>query len=214
MSVGSLPTSVTGAQLRPGPSVEVLLHAMTRAPVELTQPSTQVNVLIADLIFDLDGTLLSANDVDRLGDMSASATSPGPGFSREAQEISGLAWWLARLPQIRPWIVTASQSCGGAALWLEAVRFALVDHLAPLRPLQHWREAGREEFVRAFLAVGGWLPAGESAEVALDAWLAVSTQHQKELFAALAKEREAAKAFAAALADRRAKEAAANYANY
>lgn len=214
MSVGSFPASVTGLPLMRGPSLEALLHALARAPLELSESSTSVNVLISDFLFDLTGTALSSADVDLLGDMSASTRLPGQNWAQESHEISGLVWWLARLPEVLPYLPDVSQACGGAVLWFEAVRFALMEQLAPLRAADQWRDVGREEFARAFLAVGGWLPAGESGAVALDSWLAVSTQHQRELYAALVKEREAAKAFAAALADRKAKEAAANYANY
>lgn len=206
MSVGSLPASVTGVPAVEGPPLEDLLHAIGNAPVQLLDHNTSLSVLISDLLVDLDGTLLSGDDVDRL--------EQSLGASPDAQELTGLIWWLVRSPAVRPHLAAVAPRCGGASQWFLSVREAVLTPLIFPRTRSSWREGGREELARAFLAVGGWRAAGESDAVALDAWLAVSTAHQRDLYHAMLAERKAAEAFAAALADRKAKEAAANYANY
>ena len=206
MSVGSLPEPVTGRRLVQGPELGEMMQAIALAPPQLLEPGTALSVLISDLLYDLDGTQLDGEAVARL--------EQGLGASPDARELTGLLWWLARTPAVRAHLPAVAPACGGASRWFLAVLNALVAPLIFPRTGPYWREGGREELSRAFLAVGGWQPAGESHAVALDAWLAVSTAHQRALYAAMVKEREAAEAFAAALADRRAKEAAANYANY
>ena len=86
MSVGSLPASVTGVPAVEGPPLEDLLHAIGNAPVQLLDHNTSLSVLISDLLVDLDGTLLSGDDVDRL--------EQSLGASPDAQELTGLIWWL------------------------------------------------------------------------------------------------------------------------
>lgn len=201
----SLPPAAFSGEPVPGPSLAVLLHALADASPDLDDPATSLPALVADLVTDLDGrhpptsvlTLLDQNY--------------GPGADPDTRRLAALTWLLAREPDVRTALAQIPPPHGS---WLWAVLTTLVRDLAGLRAPAEWVADGREEFARAFLAVGGLLPAGETADQAADAWQAVSTRQQRALLAAMAEELRRAEELARQLADQRAREAAAQYANY
>ena len=88
--------------------------------------------------------------------------------------------------------------------------------LAGQRPDREWVQDAdaREELARAVCRLGGVLPAGERAATADDRWLAVSSAYQRKVAQSMAVEVARAEELARALAEQKAKEAAAQYANY
>lgn len=189
----------------PGPPLTVLLHTLAEAPADLADPATSLPALIADLVTELDSSCPPSSVLTLLDHGYGQAASP------DNQRVAALTWLLARQPDVRTALVQLPPPHGG---WLWAVLTALVRDLAGLRAPAEWTAEGREEFARAFLAVGAMLPAGETEDQAADAWLAVSTRHQRALLAAMAEERRRAEELAQKLAEQRAREAAAQYANY
>lgn len=205
-----LPTSAVPGHRRPGPALATLLRRLRHAPPELLRPEVAVPAVLADLAQSLDGTLLDGTtlaDLDRRldGDPDAAA-------------LAALTCWLVadRALADHPGARTCIGRAGGAARWLLVSTAALVDALHGLRGPGAWvgEETAREELVRALLAVAGLHPAGEDDAAATDAWAVVSTRYRREVNAQLAQEQRAAEELARRLAEQRAKEAAAQYANY
>ncbi|QCB94004.1 hypothetical protein [Cellulomonas shaoxiangyii] len=208
-ATGAVPAAVVPGARRDGPGLETLLHRLAQTPAELFDDAVAAPAVVADLAVALDGTVL---DPARLGVLD------GALVDRDRAVPALLACWLVADPAVRadPGTRAAAADAGGAALWLYAVATVLPDALAGLRAGAAWLadDLAREELVRAFLAVAGLRAAGEDDALALDAWVAVSTVHRRRMAAETAQEQRRARELAARLAAERAKEAAAQYANY
>ena len=201
----TLPPTASSGPPVPGPPLTVLLHALAETSPDLADPATSLPALIADLVTDLDGSCPPSSVLTFLDD------GYGPAVGPDTHQLAALTWLLARQPDVRTALAHLPPPHGG---WFWAVLTTLVRDLSGLRTPAAWTSEGREEFARAFLAAGGMLPAGETAEQAADAWATVSTRHQRALLAAMAEERRRAEELASKLAEQRAREAAAQYANY
>ncbi|GAA3812426.1 hypothetical protein [Cellulomonas soli] len=220
MTSNRLPPSVIEGPSLTGPELAVLLHLLAAATSDVLDPGLHVPALVADVALLLDGSVLQRPTLEALDEdlgPSDSTTAPAdPRVSRLA--LAALVCWLAADPQVHrhPGVVAAAGRAGGAAAWFVGVLAQVPRALAGLRPSAAWvgDAEGREELARAFLASGGLLPAGEDDELASDRWFAVSSVHQRHLVAALAQEQRQAEELARRLAEQRAKEAAAQYANY
>ncbi|MFC8190426.1 hypothetical protein ACFUMH_02050 [Cellulomonas sp. NPDC057328] len=213
-ATGRLPSSVVPGERRDGPPLAVLLHRLTSCPADLLDPQVHATAAVADLAVALDGTVLDPAWLRHLDERLA----PGTPVGRDAAALALLASWLVADPALRgtPGARDAAARAGGTGGWLLRVVDALPRVLAGLRAGPAWlaQDGPREELARAFLAVAGLRPAGEDDDLAADAWAAVSTAHQRVLTAQMAQEQERARELAARLAEQRAKEAAAQYANY
>ncbi|MBO3084468.1 hypothetical protein [Cellulomonas fengjieae] len=206
------------ADARPGPALAAVRHRLAVAPPDLFEPTVVVPALVADLAVELDGSVLDAHALARLD----AGLAHGPGSSDRAvatrRVLVGLVSWLVLDPAVRAdaGVRAVMADSGGATRWMLAVAEAVPAELVGLRADQDWvhLDEAREELARAFLRAAGVLPAGEVAAVAQDRWLAVSTAYQRDLVRAMAVEQARAEELERALADRKAKEAAAQYANY
>ncbi|WP_264031365.1 hypothetical protein [Cellulosimicrobium sp. SH8] len=127
--------------------------------------------------------------------------------------LAGTACWLLRDEHLLAAPASRAAATPGA---LVRVVEQTVPALALLRTPEEWLHAptAREELARAVLRELGLRPAGESPEVAQDRWAAVSTAEQRRIAREMAQEARRAEQLARELADKRAKEAAAQYANY
>lgn len=206
---GALPASVVPGDRRDGPPLETLLHRLGQAPAELLDDAVSAPAVVADLAVSLDGTVLDPARLRLLDDALA---------GHDAAALALLGAWLVADPAVRrhAGARAAAEAAGGAGLWAFGLATALPAALGGLRGGAAWRadELAREELVRAFLAVGGLRAAGEDDALAADAWAAVSTVHRRRMAAETAEEQRRAQELAARLAEQRAKEAAAQYANY
>ncbi|WP_315097875.1 hypothetical protein [uncultured Cellulomonas sp.] len=197
-----------------GPTLAAVRHRLSTAPPDLFEPEASVTALVADLAVELDGTVLAADSLARLdGDLGA-----GDEAATTRRVLVGLVCWLVLDPAVRggPGVREAASRLGGASHWMLALVSRVQHELVGLRPDRDWvlLDEAREELARAFLRLGGVLPAGEGAAEAHDRWLAVSTVYQRDLVRAMAVEQARAEELERALAAQRAKEAAAQYANY
>ncbi|MDF9878313.1 hypothetical protein [Cellulosimicrobium cellulans] len=127
--------------------------------------------------------------------------------------LAGTVCWLLRDEHLRAAPAFRAAATPGA---LVRVVEQTVPALALLRTPDDWLHAptAREELARAVLRDLGLRPAGESPEVAQDRWTAVSTAEQRRIAREMAQEARRAEQLARELAEKRAKEAAAQYANY
>ncbi|GED11514.1 hypothetical protein [Cellulosimicrobium cellulans] len=127
--------------------------------------------------------------------------------------LAGTVCWLVRDEHLRAAPAFRAAATPGA---LVRVVEQAVPALALLRTPDDWLHApaAREELARAVLRELGLRPAGESPEVAQDRWAAVSTAEQRRIAREMAQEARRAEQLARELAEKRAKEAAAQYANY
>ncbi|KQY20675.1 hypothetical protein ASD16_20490 [Cellulomonas sp. Root485] len=196
-----------------GPALAALVHRLTLAPPDLFEPFVSASALVADVAVSLDGTVL---DRPTLRALDADLQAPADRASRRA--LVGLVCWLVVDPAVHgtPGVRAAAAGAGGLSGWFLRVVEGVQRVLAGQRPEREWVQAddAREELARAFCRLGGVLPAGERAETADDRWLAVSSAYQRKVVQAMAVEAARAEELAKALAEQRAKEAAAQYANY
>lgn len=127
--------------------------------------------------------------------------------------LAGTVCWLLRDEHLLAAPASRAAATPGA---LVRVVEQTVPALALLRTPDEWLHAptAREELARAVLRELGLRPAGESPEVAADRWAAVSTAEQRRIAREMAQEARRAEQLARELAEKRAKEAAAQYANY
>jgi hypothetical protein len=210
-----MPAEVTDTAAVPqGPSLAVVRHRLSTAPPDLFEPAVSTSALVADLAVELDATVLAADSLARL-DADLGAVDDATTTRRV---LVGLACWLVLDPAIRSdaGVREAASRRGGLSHWMLAIVGQVQHELVGLRPDRDWvqRDEAREELARAFLRLGGVRPAGEDAVTAQDRWLAVSTAYQRDLVSAMAVEQARAEELERALAAQKAKEAAAQYANY
>jgi hypothetical protein len=202
----------------PGPALAAVRHRLGVAPPDLFEPGVVVPALVADLAVELDGTLLDPDSLARLDQ----DLSHGPGASHDTvvtrRVLVGLVCWLVLDPAVRAdaGVRSVVARAGGPTAWMLSIVTGVQRELVGLRADKDWvqQDEGREELSRAFLWLGGLVPAGESAAAAQDRWLAVSTAYQRDLVRAMAVEQARAEELERALAAQKAKEAAAQYANY
>ena len=194
-----------------GPALATLLHRLALAPPDLFEPFVSASALVADAAVSLDGTVL---DRRTLSALDADLTGPAGRASRRA--LVGLACWLVLDPAVHGAPGVRAAAAGSLSGWFLRVVEGVQRVLAGQRPDRDWvqDEAAREELARAFCRLGGVLPAGETAATADDRWLAVSSAYQRKVAEAMAVEVARAEELARALAEQKAKEAAAQYANY
>lgn len=201
-----------------GPALAAVRHRLGVAPPDLLEPGVVVPALVCDLAIELDGTILDADSLARLDQDLAH----GPGAAHDVvvtrRVLVGLVCWLVLDPDVRtdPGVREAVARAGGPTRWMLSIVTGVQRELVGLRADADWvqQDDGREELARAFLRLAGVLPAGESAAAAQDRWLSVSTAYQRDLVRDMAVEQARAEELERALAAQRAKEAAAQYANY
>lgn len=209
-STGRLPQPVVPGPARSGPALAAVAHRLAQAPTDLLDPQVLAGPALGDLAAELDGAVL-----DRPTFAAIAADLP-PGSERAGLAL--LTAWVLADGSVRDdaGARDAAAAAGGPSwLLLRAVE-RVPRVLAGLRPPREWtaQVETREELARAVLAVCGLRPAGEDDDRAADAWAAVSTAHRREVFAQMQAEQRRAEELAARLAEQRAKEAAAQYANY
>lgn len=207
---GALPAPVVAGPARPGPALAVLVHRLGLAPTDLLDEAVSPAAALGDLSVLLDGSVL-----DR-ATLRAVDADLAPGTERTGLAL--LTAWLLADDAVRadPGLRSAAAAAGGPSALLLRVVERVPRVLAGLRTPRAWltEPESREELARAVLAVAGLRAAGEDDERAADAWAAVSTAHRQRVFAEMTQERQRAEELAARLAEKRAKEAAAQYANY
>ena len=206
---------VTGGE-PDGPSVAALVHRLALAPPDLFEAAVGTSALVADVATGLDGAVLDRASLRALDADLHGTADPTAVASRRA--LVGLLCWLVTDPALTsaPGVHAATAAAGGRTAWFLRLVEGVQRVLAGQRPDRDWvrDETAREELARAVCRLGGVLPAGESAATADDRWLTVSSAYQGKVTAALAVERARAEELARVLAEMRAKEAAAQYANY
>lgn len=191
-----------------GPPLAAVVRRLADAPPDLLDPGTVAAALVGDT-------------ADLLAGPGALGTLRGP--DRDAVDalcahapyavLAGTVGWLLRDEQLRAHPAFAAAATPAA---LVALVCRLVPELAHLREAAAWlREpVAREEAARAVLRELGLRPAGETPQVAEDRWTAVSTAEQRRIAREMAEEARRAEQLARELAEKRAREAAAQYANY
>ncbi|WP_421733225.1 hypothetical protein [Cellulomonas sp.] len=204
------------AQVPSGPSLATVRHRLAAAPPDLFEPTVVTAALVADLAVELDGTVLDAVSLDRLDadlDVGVGALTDDLATRRA---LVGLVCWLVRDPAVRAHPGVQAAAGGQATRWMLDIVSQVQVELAGLRPDRDWvqLDEARDELARAFLRFARVLPAGEDLATAQDRWLAVSTRYQRDLVRAMAVEQARAEELERALAAQKAKEAAAQYANY
>lgn len=194
-----------------GPALAALVHRLALAPPDLFEPSVRASALVADAAVALDGTVLDRRVLRALDD---DLTGPGDQASRRV--LVGLACWLVLDPAVHGAPGVRAAASGSLAGWFLRIVEGVQRVLAGQRPDRQWvqDDTAREELARAVCRLGGVLPAGERAQTADDRWLAVSSAYQRKVAQAMAVEVARAEELARALAEQKAKEAAAQYANY
>ncbi|GEL99097.1 hypothetical protein [Cellulomonas terrae] len=195
-----------------GPALATLVHRLALAPPDLFEPSVSVSALVADVAVSLDGTVL---DRRVLRALDADLTGPADQGLHRAPLV-GLVCWLVLDPAVLGAPGVRAAAAGGRTAWFVRIVEGVQRVLAGQRPDREWvqDDVAREELARAFCRLGGVLPAGERAETSDDRWLAVSSAYQRKVAQSMAVEVARAEELARALAEQRAKEAAAQYANY
>ena len=194
-----------------GPPLAALVHRLTLAPPDLFEPSVSPSALVADAAVTLDGTVLARQVLRAL---DTDLTGPGGTSSRRA--LVGLTCWLVLDPAVHGAPGVGAAAAGSLSGWFLRVVEGVQRVLAGQRPDRDWVQSddAREELARAVCRLGGVLPAGETAATADDRWLAVSSAYQRKVAQSMAVEVARAEELARALAAQKAKEAAAQYANY
>lgn len=195
-----------------GPALATLVHRLALAPPDLFEPAVSVSALVADVAVSLDGTVL---DRRVLRALDADLTGPADQGLHRAPLV-GLVCWLVLDPEVHGAPGVGAAAAGGRTAWFLRIVEGVQRVLAGQRPDREWvqDDVAREELARAFCRLGGVLPAGERAETSDDRWLAVSSAYQRNVAQSMAVEVARAEELARALAEQRAKEAAAQYANY
>lgn len=211
--VASRPSAADGWPA--GPAVVVLMQRLALAPPDVLDPRADAPALLCDVVEALGGGLPTPPQRQRL---ERALTLAGPaGSGRRGDTAATLLCWLLWDPRVSGDAGLRSRwAAWGLLPWLSNVLEHLVGEVAAVRDPREWvqDESGREEAARAFCRFGGVLPAGESAPVAEDRWRSVSTAYQRQVSAAMAEHVRRREELARALAEQRAKEAAAQYANY
>ncbi|ADG74345.1 hypothetical protein Cfla_1447 [Cellulomonas flavigena DSM 20109] len=206
-----LPRPLVSGERRPGPELVVVTRRLAAAPAALRDPGANAAAALADLAVVLDGRVAEAGELRSLDQRTGD-----PGGDRAVLAL--LTGWVALDPAVRadPGLQDVAKRAGGLSRLVVAAALAVAGELAELREPATWTddEVAREELARAVLAVLGVLPAGEDPHTAGDAWRVVSTRHRRRVAAEMAAEAQRAAELAKALAEQRAKEAAAQYANY
>jgi hypothetical protein len=194
-----------------GPALAALLHRLTLAPPALFEQSVSASARVADVAVSLDGTVLDRRTLRALDE---DLTGPRDQASRRA--LLGLTCWLLVDPAVHGAPGVRAAAAGSLTGWFLRIVEGVQRVLAGQRPDRAWVQAddAREELARAVCRLGGVLPAGESAATADDRWLAVSSAYQRKVAQSMAVEVARAEELAKALAAQKAKEAAAQYANY
>ena len=192
-----------------GPALADVVHRLAETPPDvLDHPAVAAAALVGDT-------------VDLLAGAGAVGVLRGP--RRAAVEALCTHAPYAALAVTACWILRDEHllaSPGFRAAATPDALLGLVERLVPelalLRTADAWLHAptAREELARAVLRELGLRPAGESPEVAQDRWTAVSTAEQRRIAREMAEEARRAEQLAKELAEKRAKEAAAQYANY
>jgi len=195
-----------------GPALAALVHRLALAPPDLFEPSVAVSALVADVAVSLDGTVL---DRRVLRALDADLTGPSDQAGHRAPLV-GLVCWLVLDPAVPGSAGVRAAASGSLAGWFLRIVEGVQRVLAGQRPDREWVQDAdaREELARAVCRLGGVLPAGEGAQTADDRWLAVSSAYQRKVAQSMAVEVARAEELARALAEQKAKEAAAQYANY
>lgn len=192
-----------------GPALDDVLRRLADTPPDvLDHPA----VAAAALVGDTADLLAGAGAVGVLRGPRLGAVEALCAFAPYAT-LAGTTCWLLRDEHL-----LASPAFRAAATpdALVGLVERLVPALALLRTADAWLHSrtAREELARAVLRELGLRPAGESPEVAQDRWTAVSTEEQRRIAREMAQEARRAEQLARELAEKRAKEAAAQYANY
>jgi hypothetical protein len=192
-----------------GPALADVLRRLVDTPPDvLDHPAVAAAALVGDTADLLagDGTVGLVRG-ERRGAVDALCT-----FEPYAA-LAGTVCWLVRDAHLHA--VPAFRAAATPDALVRLVE-QLVPTLALLRTAEAWLHvpAAREELARAVLRELGLRPAGESPEVAQDRWAAVSTAEQRRIAREMAEEARRAEQLARELAEKRAKEAAAQYANY
>ncbi|WP_199422016.1 hypothetical protein [Actinotalea solisilvae] len=207
---GAGPAAATTPE--PGPSLATLTQRLALTGPDLLAPEAEVPALVADVALVLDGTVLGPATLQGLD------VALGRGALGAARAAAGVVCWLLSDPAVRshPGVQVAARARGGLTPWFLHVLHELSTGLSAERDPRTWvhEGTGREEAARAVCAAGGLLPDGETAAQAADRWQAVSTAYRRQASRAMAEEVRRAEELARALAEKRAKEAAAQYANY
>ena len=204
-----LPRPVVAGEPVPGPALAVVTHRLAAAPAALRDPRADACAALADLAVVLDGRVVDADELRVLdGRLN--------GADRAALAL--LTGWVALDPGLRAdaGLRDVAARCGGLSRLVLPVTLRVAEELGSLREPAAWTDdaTAREELARAVLAVLGLLPSGEDAALAADGWRVVSTRHRRAVAAELAAEAHRAAELARALEEQRAREAAAQYANY
>ena len=206
-----MPRPLVPGERCPGPELVSVTRRLATAHAALRDPGVHPGAALADLAVVLDGRVAEATELRSLDQRL------GAGGGDRAV-LALLTGWVALDPAVarHTGVRDVAARCGGISRLVVAAALAVADELGGLREPAAWTddEVAREELARAALAVLGVLPAGESPEVAGDAWRVVSTRHRRAVAVELAAEAQRAAELAQALEEQRAKEAAAQYANY
>lgn len=197
-----------GAPTAEGPPLADVVRRLVDTPPDVLDPAAAAAALVGDTADLLGGERTvgvlrgaTRREVDALCAIAPYAA------------LAGTVCWLVRDEHLR-----SSPGFRAAATPAALVDLVsrLVPELATLRTATAWvhEPSAREELARAVLRDLGLRPAGESPEVAQDRWTAVSTAEQRRIAREMAEEARRAEQLARELAAKRAKEAAAQYANY
>ncbi|WP_435737091.1 hypothetical protein V5D56_00360 [Cellulosimicrobium sp. PMB13] len=205
-------TGTTAAGASPataeGPALADVVRRLADTPPDVLDPAAVVAALVADTADLLAGPHAvgvlqpdARRAVDELCVIAPYAA------------LAGTVCWLLRDERLRSAPALRAAATPAALVGLVS---RLVPELATLRTATTWvhEPTAREELARAVLRELGLRPAGESPVVAQDRWTAVSTAEQRRIAREMAEEARRAEQLARELADKRAKEAAAQYANY
>ncbi|MFE6237421.1 hypothetical protein [Cellulosimicrobium sp. NPDC057862] len=192
-----------------GPALADVVHRLADTPPDVLDHPV---VVAAALVGDTADLLLGDGAVGVLRGPQRAAVEALCTHAPYAA-LAGTVCWLLRDEHLRAAPAFRAAATPGA---LVRVVEQAVPSLALLRTPDDWLHAptAREELARAVLRELGLRPAGESPEVAQDRWTAVSTAEQRRIAHEMAQEARRAEQLARELAEKRAKEAAAQYANY
>ncbi|MCB7136319.1 hypothetical protein [Cellulosimicrobium marinum] len=190
----------------PGPVLADVLRRLADTPPDVLDPAVSAAALVADTADLLDGR----GAVGVLGRVARDEVEQVCALAPHAA-LAGTVCWVLRDGAL----FAAHRETATPAALVRLVTH-LVPELATLRTASAWVHdpAGREELARAALRALGLRPGDESPEVAQDRWTAVSTAEQRRIAQEMAHEARRAEQLARELAEKRAKEAAAQYANY
>jgi hypothetical protein len=191
-----------------GPPLADVVRRLADTPPDVLDPAVAVGALVADTA-DL---LAGAHAVDVLRGDARREVDALCAIAPYAA-LAGTVCWLLRDEHL---LSAPGLRAAATPAALVGLVSRLVPELATLRTAAAWvhEPAAREELARAVLRELGLRPAGESPEVAQDRWTAVSTAEQRRIAREMAEEARRAEQLARELAEKRAKEAAAQYANY